>query len=30
VIQGCMSGIPEATPIALTTEERAELEGLAA
>ena len=29
MIQGCMSGIPEATPIVLTAEERAELEGLA-
>jgi len=29
VIQGCMSGIPEATPIILTTAERAELESLA-
>ena len=28
-MQGCMSGIPEANPIILTTEERAELEGLA-
>ncbi len=29
MIQGCMSGIPEATPIILTTAERAELESLA-
>jgi hypothetical protein len=29
VIQGCMSGIPEATRVTLTQEERAELEGLA-
>jgi transposase len=29
VIQGCMSGIPDATPIVVTAEERTELEGLA-
>ena len=29
MIQGCMSSVPEATPIELTDEERAELEGLA-
>ncbi|MBX6330058.1 MAG: helix-turn-helix domain-containing protein, partial [Pseudolabrys sp.] len=29
MIQGCMSGIPEATPIRLTEAERTELEGLA-
>jgi transposase len=29
VIQGCMRGIPEATPIVLTADERAELEDLA-
>ena len=29
MIQGCLSGIPEATPIILTEAERAELEGLA-
>jgi hypothetical protein len=29
VIQGCMRGIPEATPIILTADERAELEDLA-
>jgi transposase len=28
MIQGCMNSIPEATPIALTQEERAQLEGL--
>ena len=29
MIQGCMRGIPEATPIVLTADERAELEDLA-
>src|SRR3974390_784478 len=29
MIQGCMTNIPEATPIRLTQEERAELEALA-
>src|SRR5947207_14003193 len=29
MIQGCMRGIPEATVVILTAEERAELEGLA-